>query len=67
MWKMTADLMQAEDGSQYTGYGIEGDDCTIPDISTDKNVILDFVEKLNKFGASPINVLEIVENFLAEI
>lgn len=67
MWKMTTDILQTEDGAQYTAYGITGGDCTIPDISTDKDVILEFVDRLNKFGASPINAADIVEDFLAEI
>lgn len=67
MWKMTKDEMMTEDGVSYTAYGIEGGGCVIPDISTDKDAILEFVEKLNKFGASPINAADIVEDFLAEI
>lgn len=67
MWKMTTDILQTEDGVQYTAYGITGGDCTISDISTDKDVILEFVDRLNKFGASPINAADIVEDFLAEI
>ena len=67
MWTITTDLMKTEDGLEYTAYGIAGEDCTIPDISTDKEAILEFVDRLNKFGASPIHAVEIVENFLAEM
>lgn len=67
MWKMTKDEMQTEDGVRYTTYGIIGGDCTIPDISTDKDVVIGFVDRLNKFEASPINAADIVEDFLAEI
>lgn len=67
MWTITTDEMRTEDGVEYTAYGITGGDCTIHDISTDKDAILEFVDRLNKFGASPINAAEIVENFLAEM
>lgn len=67
MWTITTDKMQTEDGVEYTSYGIAGGDCIIPDISTDKDAVLEFVGRLNKFGASPINAAEIVENFLAEM
>ncbi len=67
MWKMTKDEMQTEDGVRYISYGITGGDCTIPDISTDKDVVIEFVGRLNKFGASPINAADIVDDFLAEI
>lgn len=67
MWKMTVDLLQTEDGTEYTGYGISGGSCVIPDISTDKKAVMEFVDKLNRFNASPINIADIVEDFLAEL
>lgn len=67
MWKITTDYMRTEDGVPYTAYGIENGGCIIPDISTDKELVLGFIDRLNKFGASEINVADIVDDLLAEI
>lgn len=66
MWKITQATRCTEDGISYTGYGISNGECTIQDICIDKEEMEEFIDKLNEFGASPINVADIVEDFLAE-
>lgn len=48
-------------------YGIVGNDIVINDLSTDKNKVQSFVDKLNKAdNVSMIHMSDLVEDFLAE-
>lgn len=66
MWEMTEAMRRTEDGISYIGYGISNGECTIHDICVDKEEMQEFIDRLNEFGASPINAADIVEDFLAE-
>ena len=67
MWTITEKQFTSDEGECYTGYGVEFGECRVDDITPDRKAIGQFVDVLNKFGASPVHIYEIIENYLAEI
>jgi Fe-S cluster biogenesis protein NfuA len=67
MWNIIKEVRSTEDNVQYTAYGIQCGDCVISDITTDYEVIKEFVEKINEFELSTINAIDVVEDFIADM
>ena len=65
MWTITEKRVCLE-GKNTVSYGISGKNVEINDISTQKDEIREFVELLNKLGASEIHAYELVEDFLGK-
>lgn len=66
MWTLTAASVTSELGETVETYGIRCGDTIINDISLCKKEILDFVELLNRLGASEVHACELVEDFLGK-
>ena len=64
MWQITTMRTTAEDGREMTVYGVSAGSTVINDISADKREIEEFVQRLNRLGASEIHAYELVEDFL---
>lgn len=65
MWKIIIETRTTEDGISYTAYGVCKDDCSIPDVCTDKAEITRFAELMNRYEVSTINAIDVVEDYLA--
>lgn len=65
MWTVTAQEVCSE-GKHMVSYGISGESVEINDISTRKDEIREFVELLNKLGASEVHAYDFVEDFLGK-
>lgn len=66
MWTLTSTFVTSELGETVETYGICCGDTVINDISLRKQEILDFVEMLNRLGASEIHACDLVEDFLGK-
>ena len=64
MWTLTS-CTAAENGGKET-YGIRKGETVINDISPDRAEIEEFVEQLNRYGASEIHAYELVEDFFGK-
>ena len=67
MWEVIKEQKTTEDNVQYNAYGVRREDYSIPDICTDSEEISRFAELLNKFDVSPVNAIDIVEDYLAQL
>ncbi len=67
MWKITEKTLVSDDGEGYTGYGVTCGECSVDDITSERPVIARLADELNRYEASPVHILDIVENFLAEM
>lgn len=65
MWSIIEER-RSVDGEDYTAYGIKSGNTTIRDICADRKNIVELAERMNKFNASEINALDIVEDFIIE-
>lgn len=65
MWKVTEGKVCSE-GISFLSYGIACENVVINDISTCKTEISEFVELLNKMGASEIHARDLVDDFLGK-
>lgn len=66
MWTLTATRVTSELGETVETYGIRCGGTVINDISLRKEEILDFVELLNRLGASEVHARDLVEDFLGK-
>lgn len=66
MWTLTATAVTSELGEKVETYGICCGNTAINDISLCKEEILDFVELLNRLGASEVHACDLVEDFLGK-
>ncbi len=66
MWQVISCTIAAEDGSSVETYGLKCNSTEINDITLSKQEITEFVEQLNRLGASEIHAKELVENFLGK-
>lgn len=64
MWQVTVKSTTTEEGRKMTVYGVSAGSTVINDISVDKREIEEFVQRLNRLGASEIHAYELVEDFL---
>lgn len=64
MWQMTTAQVQSESGEVFESYGIKINSTVIDDISLDKEKTEEFVELLNRLGASELHAYDLVEDFL---
>lgn len=64
MWRITEVHTAAEDGREILMYGVSVGSTVINDISADRKEIEEFVQRLNRLGASEIHAYELVEDFL---
>lgn len=54
-----------EETGEYTAYGIRVPDGTVVvDVSQDRRLVEDLVDRFNRFGVSPIHVQDILEDIL---
>lgn len=67
MWTITEKELVSEDGSDYISYGISSEDCIVDDITSEYAVITRFADQLNRYGASSLHIMDIIENFFAEL
>lgn len=66
MWTMISTFVTSELGETVETYGIRCGNTVINDISLRKQEILDFVELLNRLGASEVHACDLVEDFLGK-
>lgn len=66
MWAVNSTPIAAENGGTLRTYGVSVGDTEVSDVSLCKSDIENFVEKLNRLGASEIHTLELVEDFLGK-
>ena len=66
MWTIISEKKVSEDTEEYTAYGVRYNCYCISDICTDPAEISRFVRVLNVFDVSPVNALDIAEDYLAE-
>lgn len=64
VWQITEMRTTAENGEEITVYGVSVGSTVINDISADKRETEEFVQRLNRLGASEIHAYELVEDFL---
>ena len=55
-----------EEIGSYIGYGIRYGEHTVTDISVDKTKIEFLIERMNSNELSPLHMMDIIEDFLAE-
>ena len=65
MWTVTEKRLVFE-GKNTISYGISCGSIIINDISTQKDEICEFVDLLNKMGASEVHAYDLVEDFLGK-
>ena len=58
-------MIHEETGS-YIGYGISYGEQTVSDISVDRVKIEFLIERMNTHELSPLHMMDIIEDFLAE-
>ncbi len=63
MWRVIEKEINVEN-FKGKSYGISGATIEINDISTRKEEVEEFAEKLNRLGASEVHALELVEDFI---
>lgn len=63
MWRIVEKQITVEGKTAMT-YGIGCENYSVHDISTDKEEMMLFVEKLNKYKASVIHAPDLIEDFL---
>lgn len=66
MWTIISEKKINEDIGEYTAYGVRYNCYCISDICTDPEEIGRFVRILNAFDVSPVNALDIAEDYLAD-
>lgn len=66
MWQINQTTQTDEEGNNITTYGVTHGDSIFPDISADRKLVEDFVEKLNQFNASVIHAYDLIEDLLAQ-
>lgn len=64
MWQMTTARVRSESGEIFETYGVSINSTIIDDISLDKEEIQEFVELLNRLGASELHACDLIEDFL---
>lgn len=62
---VTTTIVHEEIGS-YIGYGIRYGEHTVTDISLDRAKIENLIERMNSDELSPLHMMDIIEDFLAE-
>lgn len=65
MWETFMQQRTTDDNIQYTAYGVRYGSFCIADLCTDAADIKQFAQTLNSFGVSPINAMDIAEDYLA--
>ncbi|MGN1340425.1 MAG: hypothetical protein ACI4WS_09045 [Oscillospiraceae bacterium] len=65
MWEIIIQHRTTEDNTAYTAYGVRNGSFCIADITTDPADIAAFTQLLNRFEVSPVNALDITEDFLS--
>lgn len=61
---MTTARVRSESGEIFETYGVSINSTVIDDISLDKEEIQEFVELLNRLGASELHACDLIEDFL---
>lgn len=64
MWQLIVTRVESESGEMFESYGIKINSTEIGDISLDKAETEEFVELLNRLGASELHAYDLVEDFL---
>lgn len=66
MYQLTVSHMISDDNISYTSYGIyvPENGITIKDISVNKNLVSDLVNKINRLNLSTVHIYDVVEDFL---
>ena len=62
---VTTTIVHEEIGS-YIGFGIRYGEHTVTDISLDRAKIENLIERMNSDELSPLHMMDIIEDFLAE-
>ena len=62
---VTTTIVHEEIGS-YIGYGIRYGEHTVTDISLDRAKIENLIQRMNSDELSPLHMMDIIEDFLAE-
>ena len=65
MWEIFMQYCTTDDNIQYTAYGVRYGSFCIADLCADPGKIAHFAQALNRYGASPVNALDIAEDYLA--
>ena len=65
VWVNYYNIVHEEIGS-YIGYGIRYGEHTVTDISLDRAKIENLIERMNSNELSPLHMMDIIEDFLAE-
>ena len=64
MWVIISEERSTEE-ARYTAYGVRNNSYCIGDLCTDSDEILRFVRVLNSYDVSPVNAMDIAEDYLA--
>lgn len=61
--------LETYEGVKYTGYGISCLDSrvVVPDITTDKDKLMDFINLLNDEDLQVVHIFDVIEDFLDEL
>ena len=65
MWVIISEERMTEDKERYTAYGVRNSSYCIGDLCTDSDEILRFVRVLNNYDVSPLNAIDVAEDYLA--
>lgn len=65
MWEIFMQHRTTDDNMEYTAYGVRCGSFCIADLCADPGEISGFAQALNRYGASPVNALDIAEDYLA--
>lgn len=73
MMKIVYEIIEEEKYNEceekYTTYGVKHipTDCSISDITMNRDKLYEFVKQINKFDLEEIHFMDVVEDFLAEL
>lgn len=57
----------SESKEEYTAYGIAlGENILVGDVTSDETFAEEIIERLNAFQASPVHILEIIEDMIVQ-
>ena len=65
-YELIAKTIDHEEIGSYIGYGIRYVEHTVTDISLDRAKIENLIERMNLNELSPLHMMDIIEDFLAE-
>lgn len=62
MYKLIKTYVQTETAVSIPTYGVQCGTQIVKDISTDKNLVLKFIKKINKYKLSTLHLYDVLED-----